>query len=200
MPRVSRRQRHVQRDDVRACAAAFSRSTSLASNESARACEMYGSYVCTVMPKARARIAMLPPMRPRPTMPSVLPRDFVADQLERPSGPRAGLCRRRECGARARASARRSVRPPTSVFAAGVLSTTTPARSRPATSIESTPTPARATTCSFGPAASRSRSTRVSERTIRPSASASAAAVRRASRRPPIDLDAARAQHVQPGL
>ena len=153
----------------------LSSGTSSAPRASARALEMNGSEAINFMPNAVARSATAPPMRPSPTMPSVLPYNSV---------PMNGLRSQRPARIEATASgvwrasdniSAKVCSVAASVFAPGVLSTTMPASVAAGTSIASTPTPARATTVSFGPYASSARSTRVSERTIKPSASASAA-------------------------
>ena len=119
-------------------------------------------------------------------MPSVLPASSVPTSLRRSQRPS-----RSDCTACGMCRASEIIKPKVSstaesVFAAGVFSTTTPASVAAGTSIESTPTPARATTVSCGPAASKSRSTRVSERTISPSA-VSSDALRSSRERPTIE-------------
>jgi hypothetical protein len=152
-----------------------SRSASFAPNASARAAPTYGSCASTFIPNAAARVATFPPIRPSPTMPSVFPNSSVPISRLRSQTPSRSCCtadgvRRASESISANVCSVAAI-----VFAPGVFSTRIPASVAASTSIESTPAPARATTARRGPAASSSRSTRVSERTISPSASASSA-------------------------
>ncbi len=127
------------------------------------------------MPKARARMQTAPPIRPKPTIPSVLPKSSVpmnGARSHRPARTEADACGM--CRASASSSAK-VCSVAAIVFAAGVLTTTMPACVAASTSMASTPTPARPTTRMRGDRAMRSLSTRVSERTMRPSASCKAA-------------------------
>ena len=151
-----------------------SSATSFAPRASTRAPEMNGSQPTTRISNAAARAAIAPPIRPSPTTPRVLPASSVPTNALRSQRPArvdatASGMRRTSASSNANVNSVAAI-----VFAPGVLRTTIPASVAAATSIASTPTPARATTARCGPAASNSRSTRVSERTIKPSARASA--------------------------
>ena len=95
------------------------------------------------MPKARARIATSWPMRPKPSMPSVLPSTSVPPNFERSHFPPVSdSC---ACGMlRASASISASVcSAAATVLASGALATMMPRFEAAATSTLSTPTPAR---------------------------------------------------------
>ena len=127
------------------------------------------------MPKARARRATSSPMRPSPTMPSVLPRSSLpcSDFLSHLPSCIPALARGME---RHMAIIRPSVSSATATaLAPGVFITTMPRRVASSASMLSTPTPARPIMRSFGAAASNFASACTAERTISASASASSA-------------------------
>ncbi len=140
------------------------------------ACETNGSWATTFMPKARARLATSIPMRPSPTMPSVLPRSSVPCSVFF-----SHLPARVVVSARERCRASESISPKVCSATAtalppGVFITTMPRRVAASRSMLSTPTPARPITRSVR-AWSRSLAfTSTAERTTSASASATSCA------------------------
>ena len=131
------------------------------------------------MPKARARLATSPPMRPAPTRPSVLPYSSAPPKLLRSHAP---SCIDRSAAGTRLTSASRSANVSSHaeiVLPEGAVSTATPFSVAASTSIVSTPTPARPMTLRRCARASESRVIFVALRTS--TASTSAMAVARAS-------------------
>ena len=125
------------------------------------------------MPKLRARRATSSPMRPRPTMPSVLPRNSVPCSIFFSHLP---LCSAAVAFGiwRAIVIIRPSVSSATATaLAPGVFITTMPRLVAASASMLSTPTPARPITRSFGACSSSSGVTCTALRTTKASASAS---------------------------
>ena len=134
---------------------------------------MNGSCATRSMPNARTRDATSCPMRPSPTIPSVLPRNSTPVSFFLSQTPRLH-CRigRRDRRGRAPASAR-SHSATLMLLAPGAFMTRMPRSVAASTSTLSTPVPARAITRRFGAASISARSTVVALRTISASASAS---------------------------
>ena len=133
---------------------------------------MKGSCATRCIPNARARCATSCPMRPSPTMPSVLPRSSLP--RKRRFSQRPSFIARSAAGTeRASASINAQACSATlMLFAPGALTTRMPRALAAATSTLSTPAPARAITFSCGAAASSAASTFVALRTRSASASA----------------------------
>ncbi len=149
-------------------ASRYTRSTSVTRSMPsswARASLEKGSYASTRMPKAKARRATSPPMRPSPRIPKVFPITSVPWNCLRSHLPAAieacawGTLRARLMSIVKASSAVETVLPP------GVFMTTTPRCVAASTSTLSTPTPARPTTFSWVAAAITLLVTFVSERT-----------------------------------
>ncbi len=132
----------------------------------ARSTETYGSKAISRSPKARARSATSLPMRPKPTIPSVLSASSTPSHRLRSQRPAtSAAC---ACGTlRAWASNSAIVcSAADTMLLSGALTTITPRRVAASMSTLSSPMPARPTTSRSRPAASTSSVTIVAERMI----------------------------------
>ncbi|OQB80814.1 MAG: hypothetical protein BWX86_02954 [Verrucomicrobia bacterium ADurb.Bin122] len=117
------------------------------------------------MPKAWARLATSPPMRPRPTIPRVLRKSSTPLNDLRSHLPEAMEAAAWGTGRAPQSMCVKVSSAVAMVLPEGVFITTTPRSVAASTSTLSTPTPARPTTLSKGAAAMTSRVILVSERT-----------------------------------
>ena len=153
------------------------------------------------MPKACARCATSLPMRPRPTIPSVLPSSSTPshwDRSHRPAFSAAWACGTLRAWASSSAMVCSAAE---TMFDCGALTTITPRRVAASRSTLSSPMPARPTTISSGAASSTSAVTCVAERMT--SACALGHRVEQTlGREPELDVDvvARGAQLLQPAV